>query len=368
MGNNPAHFTTAKHARHVDIDGQELEMCPNKPVECVSYNDIMKFIERLNEQDDAYNYSLPSLAEYLAITSLGKQRATTSCLNKELTCHVEFSDYITIGKKRLYALTSNVREFTSDSLQGDLPGTNHLLFGSFYGSTDNKSYKLSSLTRPFYYAETYSRDIGFRLIRHKNTEGEQPSKQYKIQWTKEEIENDIFYSWQENAKLHMHNIDGLQWMFDHKDLYSELARHTIGVLLDKAQTQAPTVLPSVYLTDLTTLSLSWNDIIDVGPLVSLPNLTELKLDINQIIDVSPLSVLTNLTRLDLYGNKIVDVGPLAALTNLTILRLSMNQILDVGSLAALTKLSGLLLRENPIIDWSPIEGLKRNGCYVDVVR
>jgi len=371
MGKNLAYFKTGEDARKVDINGQEIEMCPNKPVESVSYNDIMTFISRLNEQDEVYEYSLPSLEEYLAITSLGVQRATSSCLNQEATCHVEFSDYITIGKKRLYALSSNVREFTRDTLQGYLPDTNHLLFGSFYGATNDKVDTLTALTRPLYYPETSSPDTGFRLVRYKKSSKPEPSQQYPIQWSKEEIDNDDLYLWDKDAQLPVHGIDGRQWelenkcrigyfgwMLDHKELYHKNTQHTINVLLKIAQKDAPGQLPSVYLINLTELDIySYNQIIDVGPLALLTNLTRLNLGINQISNIFALSSLTNLTNLDLHGNQIHDISPLKQLTNLKKLKLNDNQIRNISALASLVNLVKLRLGNNQISDISPLAEL-----------
>ncbi len=49
----------------------------------------------------------------------------------------------------------------------------------------------------------------------------------------------------------------------------------------------------------------------------LSNLTSLQLDQNQIIDIKPLAGLNNLTGLYLNRNQIVDIQPLAQLRNLT---------------------------------------------------
>ena len=115
-------------------------------------------------------------------------------------------------------------------------------------------------------------------------------------------------------------------------------------------------------TNLQNLELIDNGgISDITPLAKiLVNLTQLRtlgLVNNQIVNVSPLANLTQLTTLALGENQIVDVSPLARLTNLTTLALNNNQIADVSSLASLTNLITLLLHNNQIADFSPLTGL-----------
>jgi Leucine-rich repeat (LRR) protein len=114
-----------------------------------------------------------------------------------------------------------------------------------------------------------------------------------------------------------------------------------------------------YMTDLTHLWLTGNQISDLSPLSGLTNLRELYLSNNQISDLTPLSGLTNLRILSLGRNQISDLAPLSGLTNLTNLWLDSNQISDLTPLSGLTNLrtgslSGLNLRNNPITDWSPV--------------
>ena len=117
--------------------------------------------------------------------------------------------------------------------------------------------------------------------------------------------------------------------------------------------------PLSGLTNLTSLDLSGNQIVDVSPLATLTNLQELSLHNNQIVDLGPLSGLTNLPTLDLSSNQIVDVSPLATLTNLTWLDLRSNQIVDVTPLAALVNLERLYLVGNPLTDTWPLASLTK---------
>ena len=111
------------------------------------------------------------------------------------------------------------------------------------------------------------------------------------------------------------------------------------------------------LIQLTDLDLGGNDISDVSSLGSLIQLTDLDLGENDISDVSSLGSLTQLTALNLGGNDISDVSSLGSLTQLTNLDLGGNDISDVSSLGSLTQLTVLSLSSNLISDVSPLLGL-----------
>ena len=56
MGYNPSYFKKEKYCsgEHQVINGEEL--CPNHPVERVSWDDVQAFIVQLNKEDDRYTY------------------------------------------------------------------------------------------------------------------------------------------------------------------------------------------------------------------------------------------------------------------------------------------------------------------------
>ena len=74
MGNNPSRFKTSNHcSNHFKINGEDL--CPDRPVEKVSWNDVQTYIARRNEakgltgcrgtpQDPVGCYRLPTEAEW----------------------------------------------------------------------------------------------------------------------------------------------------------------------------------------------------------------------------------------------------------------------------------------------------------------
>lgn len=62
MGDNPSYFKDGSIS--VNINDRSILMNPNRPVEQVSWFDVQKYIEKLNELDPSYNYRLPTEAEW----------------------------------------------------------------------------------------------------------------------------------------------------------------------------------------------------------------------------------------------------------------------------------------------------------------
>ena len=64
MGYNHSHFKKEKYCsnEHLVINGEEL--CPNHPVERMSWNDVQGFISKLNKGEDGYTYGLPTEAQW----------------------------------------------------------------------------------------------------------------------------------------------------------------------------------------------------------------------------------------------------------------------------------------------------------------
>jgi internalin A len=88
-----------------------------------------------------------------------------------------------------------------------------------------------------------------------------------------------------------------------KDSLSPEAKHTVEVLLEKAETTECDEANQI-LSSLTELDLENYQIGDIKPLASLTNLTWIILSDNKISDIKPLASLTKLTGLYLSGNPI----------------------------------------------------------------
>lgn len=116
------------------------------------------------------------------------------------------------------------------------------------------------------------------------------------------------------------------------------------------------------LTGLTTLRLAGNGIVDIAPLSGLINLADLDLSNNKdnatglagITDFDVLGNLTALTSLDLADSGVDEIAVLANLTGLSTLDLSGNEIRDLTALSGLDSLAYLDLEDNQVEDIAPL--------------
>ncbi len=143
-----------------------------------------------------------------------------------------------------------------------------------------------------------------------------------------------------------------------------------------------------HATNLKSLILAFNQIVDFSPLSGLINLELLSLSRNPIVDISPLAnlihleslylaaidltditVLSNLTQLKVLDLQrcvhIRDITPLSNLTQLTRLEITGNRITDITPLANLTQLDELRIEDNQIVDFSPLQGLSLSVLTYD---
>ena len=113
-----------------------------------------------------------------------------------------------------------------------------------------------------------------------------------------------------------------------------------------------------YATNLQSLGLYHNPIVNITPLAHLTKLEGFNLWGCRIVDLRPLRNLKNLRWIVLGNNQISDISPLAELINLTELYLDRNQIMDFSPIANLIQLEELRLNSNAITDITPLTGLK----------
>ena len=105
------------------------------------------------------------------------------------------------------------------------------------------------------------------------------------------------------------------------------------------------------LWELTHLSLSYRNIIEIDNLQALDKLQKLQLDNNIICKIQGLDHLVNLEWLDLSFNLIEKIEGLNKLTKLTDLSLFSNNISQISGLEGLTRLNVLSLGSNKITDY-----------------
>ena len=143
MGNNPSRFKS-------NIDNEI------HPVEMVSYNDCLEFIDKLNKQDKLYDYRLPTEEEW--------QIACTTGMDNGINQYAVYESNSTksVGSKLpnkygLYDMLGNVWEWTSN-----LKDSSRVIRG---GSCYNDARFLRSAYR--YYAEPGVRydALGLRVVR-----------------------------------------------------------------------------------------------------------------------------------------------------------------------------------------------------------
>ena len=109
------------------------------------------------------------------------------------------------------------------------------------------------------------------------------------------------------------------------------------------------------LTYLEELSLLNDNITNIQELSNLKNLRMLALGWNRISDVSPLAGLVNLESLGLWDNQISDINCLAGLSDLTYFDITGNQVQNISCIMSMPGLSELWIARNQISDMTPID-------------
>ena len=111
------------------------------------------------------------------------------------------------------------------------------------------------------------------------------------------------------------------------------------------------------LTDLTTLTLDINNIVDFSPLAALENVNTLSITNNNISDLSSFPLMPGLTTLVLFSNAITDITPLANNPQLLNLAVSNNQISDSTQFSFISNLQSLTVQNNMIEDISGLSAM-----------
>lgn len=75
MGYNPSYFKAQQYCKDDYIEMNGTGLCPNNPVEQVSWDDAQAFIQKLNTGVDGYTYRLPTEAEWEYAARAGSQTA-----------------------------------------------------------------------------------------------------------------------------------------------------------------------------------------------------------------------------------------------------------------------------------------------------
>jgi formylglycine-generating enzyme required for sulfatase activity len=182
MGENPSDFKTG--GQMVKINGKDIPMNPNRPVEQVSWDDVQKYIQKLNQMDPHYNYRLPTEAEWEYAARAGTDTPFSFGSDpNDLGAHGWYSgnsgnqthDVASLkpNANGLYDMHGNVWEWVQDWFDNDRPpnavdptgpaqGTYRVLRG---GSWYNDPQCSRSTRRDFGRPGNRNSRIGFRLVR-----------------------------------------------------------------------------------------------------------------------------------------------------------------------------------------------------------
>jgi Leucine-rich repeat (LRR) protein len=112
---------------------------------------------------------------------------------------------------------------------------------------------------------------------------------------------------------------------------------------------------------------------DLQPLTRLTNLQSLVLDDNDIVDITIIGELKQLTLFSAMDNEIEDISPLSGLYKLQFIDLDYNNIDNISVLANLHDLQRLFIRGNNVSDLSPLNNstrlevldVRNNGLSID---
>lgn len=187
MASNPSRFAGSKDCPndHSVLNG--IGLCPNHPVDSVSWLDVQLFLEKLNKRNDGFNYRLPTEAEWEFAARSGS--VTTFFFGDSPVSLGEFSWYEAnssaqthpVRKKLangfgLYDVYGNVWEWVLDwhgpypdkserDPRGPQSGTSRVIRGGSFG---NDAYGTRSANRGMSNPQNRSPGVGFRLARTAN--------------------------------------------------------------------------------------------------------------------------------------------------------------------------------------------------------
>lgn len=182
MGTNPSFFKEKAHCKdHVTI--RNISLCPNHPVEQVSWHDTQKYIRRMNN-DSRYHYRLPTEAEWEFAAKGGLSTETKKGKLKKIAWYKKNSRNQSqqVGQKKvspygLYDIYGNVREWVQDAFVMNLPGGSDPYVPPTEFRTllvqrggDFLSENVDNLKSTFRFAsspQSISKRVGFRLVRER---------------------------------------------------------------------------------------------------------------------------------------------------------------------------------------------------------
>jgi formylglycine-generating enzyme required for sulfatase activity len=191
MGTNPSYFKEAKYCpdshKTLEVQGQKIPVCADFPVEMVSYDDALKFAERMMELDPSHKYDLASEAQ-LEVAYRGGTTTAYVCGKNEKVLEQYVWHRANSGNQSHGAMSkrpnkygvyrSGVWEWAKDwydanyagssglDPQGPLSGSRRVFRGGSWGGCASDC---RSAYRTFGSPDTRDGGLGFRLVRTRNS-------------------------------------------------------------------------------------------------------------------------------------------------------------------------------------------------------
>lgn len=180
-GKNPSRFKNKQNCPSEYLELNEIPLCPNHPVERVSWDDVQNFVFKLNQRQKKYFYRLPTETEW----EYAARGGTTTPFFfgtsvQELNQYTWLEPYgnpaqlqqtSRVGSKKpnpfgLYDIIGNVWEWVSDIYSPDLKTTTsyRVIRGCSWNSEPQEC---RSARRQGWSSARRNSDIGFRLVRIK---------------------------------------------------------------------------------------------------------------------------------------------------------------------------------------------------------
>jgi formylglycine-generating enzyme required for sulfatase activity len=177
MGNNPSFFKLPQNCtNHKNFAG--VDICPEHPVESVTWTDVQTFIGKLNASQPTYKYSLPSEVQWEYAARAGARSAffwgsSPSDIDRYVwhaansRSHTQLVSKKAMNSFKLYDMLGNVEEWVQDIFKADYNTASNtytcrtLRGGSYLSITKN----LRSAARRCLRPTEKKKNIGFRLIR-----------------------------------------------------------------------------------------------------------------------------------------------------------------------------------------------------------
>ncbi len=179
MGGNPARFHGAQdcgEGRFLRLDG--VELCADNPVESVSWEDVARFLARLNAMQEQYAYRLPTAAEWERAARAGGGSEGGAWAAENSGGRIHPVARLQADAWGLYDMLGDVMMWTGDRVDmndpyaqgpaidpsGAAKGDRHVVRGAFWmtsaafsrAGTATYGYGPRDFRRPF---------LGFRLVR-----------------------------------------------------------------------------------------------------------------------------------------------------------------------------------------------------------